>query len=149
MSQSNTYFHHEAINGCNSIDEYRLKVKGCGDSTTAFQFLGDAIPGQAVVIIKKTESELRRCIEWCNLSFGGNYDAPLREMHHQMMGLDGMVVNQSDIDKKLKQIWRHLVGDDWKEMYSRIGNMNIQIKDTAADIVAAKNFIKEASLCLG
>ena len=58
MSQSSTMFHHEAINGCGSIEEYRNKTLRSGDST-GFSFIADEVRAQEkIVIIKKNEKEL-------------------------------------------------------------------------------------------
>jgi len=111
MSQSNTYFHHEAINGCNSINEYRQKVFGCGDSTTAFQLIKGELSGDKIVIIRKSKKELQRCIDWTNSEFCGDNEQFILDMNFELSLIDGLIINQSDIDNRLKEIWEHLVDD--------------------------------------
>ena len=149
MSQSNTHFHHEAINGCNSMDEYRIKVNGCGDSTTALPFLKGELAGRKVVVIRKDKKELQRCIDWTNSEFGGDNEQAILDLDLELSLIDGLTINQSDIDNRLKEIWAHLVDDHWHDKYLEISKMNIQVQNTAIDSAAAKNLTKGVSLCLG
>ena len=137
MSQSKTYFHHEAINGCYSLDEYNQKILNCGDSTTGFTLLNDILKDKKVVIIKKNEEELKKCIEWCNKEFGESKEVIL-EMNAALNNIKGLVINQSEIDGELKNIWEFLVDDKWCDEYSNIVKFNIQVKSTAIDEIAAK-----------
>ena len=137
MSQSKTHFYHEAINGCFSIKDYENKVKDCGDSTTGFSLLLDRMKDKKIVIIKKNNDELEGCISWCDAEYNLDSRDYILEMNSILNGIDGLVINQSDINKNLKNIWHHLVDDEWNEKHKNLINMNIQTQSTEIDKIAA------------
>ena len=139
MSQSNTYFHHEAINGCASVKDYQEKIYGCGDSTTGFAPVFDMIQGQKIVIIKKNEKQIYDCIEWCEREFDIDSTAAVFELDRLLQSFDGLVVNQDDIDNRLEEIWRFLVDDEWLDRYADLSRFNIQLNDTSIDLNAARS----------
>ncbi len=126
MSQSSTYFHHEAIDGCKSIDEYRNKVNGCGDSTTGFPFLKGEMENKKIVIIKKNNEQIEDCIKWSDETFGIDSRELVGEMNNQLNDIDGLVVFQSEIDDRLRDIWEFLVDDTWDNRYSNLSKLNVQ-----------------------
>ena len=136
MSQSNTYFHHEAINGCYSLDEYNEKIKGCGDSTTGIDFIPSN--NQRIVVIKKNSDELERCIKWCDSEYEIDSRPHVIDSSDKLSTIKGLVVEQSEINEKLQDIWEYLVDDDWHEKYKAITKMNIQVTDTKINVEAAK-----------
>lgn len=140
MSQSRSHFYHEAINGCYTINDYRLKVKGCGDSTTAFTALINEIKFKKTVVIKKNKTQLQRCIDWCHSEYGVDIKSSLMEMNGQLSKIKGLVVNQSDINGRLKDIWEYLVDDEWNDKYSELKKLNIQVDDTSINERAALSF---------
>lgn len=139
MCQSTTHFYHEAINGCYNLDDYDKKIIGCGDSTTAFHLLLDRLKGQKVVIIKKNNEQLSRCIDWCDSEYKINCSDQMKRMDSLLDTINGIVVNQLDIDSELERIWRYLVDDEWLEKYADFSKFNIQVKDTSIDVEAAKS----------
>jgi hypothetical protein len=142
MSQSSTYFHHEAINGCYNINEYKQKTKGCGDSTTGFLpllLLGE-IKNQKTVIIKKSKKQLKKCINWCDSEYGMDSRKIMTDMHETLCSVSGLIINQSDIDARLQEIWEYLVDDEWLTRYKAISKLNIQVDNTSIDGNAARSF---------
>lgn len=140
MSQSSTYFHHEAINGCRTIEQYEDKIKNCGDSSTGLLSLGvDFIKDSKVVVILKSDEELEKCIEWCNSEYGfdGCRDFILDE-HEALKNLNGLHIQQSEIDDKLKEIWQYLVDDEWLDRYGNLTKFNISVQSTKIDVEALK-----------
>ena len=131
------------------MDEYRKKVDGFGDSTTAFPLLKDELSSSKVVVVRKNEKELQRCIDWANSEFGGDNKQMISDLNFELSLIDGLIVNQSDIDSRLKEIWAYLVDDHWVDRYLEMSKMNIQVKNTAIDNIAAKNLIKGVSSWLG
>lgn len=140
MSQSKTYFHHEAVNGCFSIDEYKDKIKDCGDSTTAFFQLKQCVKDNKIVIIKKNKSELESCIRWLDFTYKSDSKSLITEMDEYLNSVDGLVINQSEVSERLKDIWCHLVDDDWDDKYKEITKFNIQVVDTKINKEAAAAF---------
>lgn len=137
MSQSDVYFHHEALNGCHSIAEYKEKVKGCGDSSTALISSGLTID-RRMVIINKTDEQVKCCIDWCNAEYGIDSKDFILAENEKLKKLDGLHINQSDINSRLKDIWCHLVGTPWDDKYTKLSDFNIQVQSTSIDEEAAK-----------
>jgi len=139
MSQSDVYFYHEAVNGCHSIEEYKDKIKGFGDSSTGLVSLGvNVIQNSKVVIINKTDEQIEKCIEWCDHTYGMNSRIFILDANEKIKKLKGLHVNQSDIDYRLKEIWRYLVDTPWDDKYLNITKFNIQVKSNEIDREAAK-----------
>lgn len=137
MSQSDVYFYHEAINGCHSVEEYKEKVKGCGDSSTGLVSLG-LTQGCKAVIINKTDEQIKQCIEWCDHTYGIDSKSLILDTNSKLKKLDGLHVNQSDINSRLKDIWCYLVDTPWNDKYRELINLNIQVQSTGIDREAAK-----------
>lgn len=138
MSQSSTYFHHEAIEGCFSLSEYENKIKNCGDSTTGFLYLSNFIKNKKTVIIKKNNQELQQCISWCDSTYNIDSACFIKNMNEKINQIDGLVINQSEIDDKLTDIWTYLVNDEWKDIYSKLVKMNIRVAQTQINADSVK-----------
>ena len=139
MSQSDVYFYHEAIDGCYSIEEYKNKIKGFGDSSTGLVLLDlNLTQNSKVVVIDKTDEQIEKCIEWCDHTYGMDSREFILETNDKLKKLDGLHVNQSDIDSRLKDIWRHLVDTPWDDKYLRLTKFDIKVKSNEIDREAAK-----------
>ncbi len=139
MSQSDIYFYHEAVNGCHSMKEYDDKIKGCGDSSTALVSLDvDIIKSSKVVIIEKSNKELRNCIDWCDKTYGTDSERFIITLNDRLLTLNGLKVKQSEINDRLQDIWEYLVDTPWNDKYKDLVNFNIQVQSTDIDKEAAK-----------
>ena len=139
MSQSDVYFYHEAINGCHSIKEYEDKIKGFGDSSTGLVLLGlNLIRDYKVVIINKTDEQIEQCIEWCDHTYGMNSRDFILDTNEKLKKLNGLHVNQVDIDDRLKEIWQYLVDTPWDDKYLNLTKFDIKVKSNEIDKEAAK-----------
>lgn len=127
LSQSNTYCYHEAINNCLTEQEYISKIEGCGDSTTAFPWCPvDEYEGKPILIIEKSKDEFTHCIEWCDFTFNDDSKDILINQYDELMGIDGMRVQQSKIDESLPEIFEYLTGEEWRDRYAIMSALNIQ-----------------------
>jgi len=143
MSQSNTYCYHDGFNGCNDLDEYWNKVKGCGDSSTGLMLIdiNELKPDSSIVIIDKNESELERCIDFCSGVCGQDSTNAILELNEKLKKIKGLHIKQSEINSNLERIWKYLVDDEWRERYKNMINFNIQIIDLDIDETAAQNLM--------
>lgn len=143
MSQSNTYCYHDGFNGCNNLGEYWSKVEGCGDSSTGLMLvdINKLKPNSPIVVIDKNEAELKRCIEFCSEVCGQDSESAILELNEKLKKINGLHIQQSEINSNLKRIWKHLVKDDWKTRHENMINFNIQIIDLNIDEVAASNLM--------
>ena len=137
MSQSGTYFYHEAVNGCKSLDEYKTKVDGLGDSTTCTDIID--LHSKAVVIVK-SKQEIEDCIQWCNKVYDVDSRKFILSINERLMEIDGLMINQSEINNKLPEIWSHLVDTELQGVHTNMINFNIQVNSVNIDRESAKVF---------
>lgn len=139
LSQSGRHCYHEAINGCPSISEYQIKIKGCGDSSTGLTVIDiqKLYPESKILIIDKSDEELEKCIAWCDKTYSMDSRAFILEQHEKLSKLNGLRISQSDINNRLKDIWGYLIGTQWNDSYKRLLELNIQVQSTDIDKKAA------------
>ena len=143
MSQSSKNCIHDGFNGCNNLEEYWDKLGDGGDSSTGLMMI-DIIkhrPDSPVVVIEKSEKELERCIKWCEETYGLDYRDHIYELHDKIRKIEGLHINQSEINSNLERIWSHLVNDKWHKRYSVLKELNIQTMNHSIDETAALNFM--------
>jgi hypothetical protein len=123
------------------MEEYRNKIKGCGDSSTGLTLinLNQEFPDSKVVIIEKNEQEFDRCVEWCDAMYGKGSRDNLIEMREKQKAIEGLRVNQYDLDNKLKDIWEYLVDAPWSNRYLKLTQFNIQSDPFNINLQAAKS----------
>lgn len=126
LSQSGTHCYHDGINGCKTMAEYKDKIEACGDSTTAFAYMDGVYINRPTVIIEKTDSEFRRCLDWCGETFGPESIKGMIEQRTILADIDGLKVNQSDIDSRRKEIFEHLTGVDFLDHYADLSKLRIE-----------------------
>lgn len=139
LSQSRQYCYHEAIDGCYSISDYKDKIKGCGDSSTGLMTIDvqKLYPKSKIVIITKNSEQLENCIGWCNEFYNMDSREFMLEQQEKLLKLDGLRINQSDISNRLEDIWSHLIGTEWNDIYKRLVGFNIQVQSIDIDKKAA------------
>lgn len=141
MSQSGYYCYHDGFNGCYSMNEYKEKIKGCGDSSTGLTVfnLNKYFPNSKVVIIEKNDFEFEQCVSWCKETFGGsNPRLELEKMRERQSKIKGLRVGQCDINNKLREIWEYLVDTPWHDKYLKLTQFNIQSDPFDINLNAAK-----------
>ncbi len=142
MSQSGYYCYHDGFNGCKSMKEYRDKIKGCGDSSTGLTIidLNKEFPDSKVVVIEKNRDEIEKCIEWCSRTYGVDAREQILEMNKKLSKIKGLRIQQSDIDKRLRDIWAHLTTQNWNERYRKLSDFYIESDPFNIDLHSAKSF---------
>ena len=117
-------------------------MSGCGDSTTAFSYLKEAIDlnGVKILIIKKSCTEFNKCAAWCLKEYGKDIASELSKDNEALSTIDGLIVQQSYINDNLKEIWKHLVDAPWHDRYANISKLNISVIDTGINEEAARAF---------
>ena len=144
MAQSGEQWHHDGLNGCNSVNEYNQKISGSNDSSTGLMILdvNNLYPLSKVVIIKKSQAEFEHCVSWCNDNFKTDSRYHLTRLNERLSQVSGLVVNQSDINERLCEIWAHLTDKPWLERYRDMVSFNIQVQSIDIDNEAVRNLIE-------
>lgn len=141
MSQSGQFCHHDGFNNCNSMDEYRLKIGEGGDSSTGLTMIDmhKEFPNSKIVIIDKSDEEFERCVEWCNRVYNQDSRKELEVMRERLLTFKGLRVQQSEINKSLREMWEYLTDAPWHEKYLILADFNIQSNPFNINLQAAKN----------
>jgi len=127
MTYDGSFCYHEGINGCYSVDKYREKLKGKGDSTTgaALLDLDKYFPDSKKVII---ESDPQKSIDYSIETYG---EANIGWIHHledRLSAQKGLRVHYDDIDRNLESIWGYLTDKPFNyERAEMLRPLNIQV----------------------
>ena len=98
---------HELINNCETIEEYKEKVKDLSDSNTAFAFISNPYPERKTLVIHRD-------------------DAPHKEFLVNLDVINGLHVNFNDIHKRIDEIFNYLTNSDLNiEIYNKFKMLNI------------------------
>ena len=154
LSQSGHFCFHDGFNGCSSMQEYRDKIGDCGDSSTGLQQynINALYPNAPVVIIDKNETEYAECIQWANETFGIDYADEMKRQHDLLAKLEGLHIQQSEINDNLQAIFEHLTNSPWHDYYAELIDVTIQVSNPwNLDFEAANNLYNEQEelRCLG
>ena len=145
LSQSGVHCHHEGLNGCKSIDEYKKKLGNGGDSSTGLMMfnINTMFPDAPIVIIEKNDIELQHAINWCKETYGFGDSNHIYWLKELLTRVKGLRIKQSEIDERLPEIWAHLIGTKWKEEYALIKELNIQSNPYNIDTESATELLNE------
>jgi hypothetical protein len=144
MSQSGIFCHHDGFNGCSTMEDYLLKIKNCGDSSTGLMLIdiNKIFPESKTVIIEKSDLEMKKCIKWIDETYNANSKMQVMDLQKKQNKIKGLRINQSEIDDNLKLIWEYLVDAKWDDKYSILSSFNIQSDPFAIDFNAARKLIE-------
>ena len=137
LSHDGRYCHHEGLNGCKSVQEYRDKIGGDGDSSTGLM-LFDSLNAPTVII----ERDLAPVRDYCKRVFGSGGDE-LDFLKARLDGLEGLRVPFGQIDDRLGEIWEYLIGTPYDDKRGKkLASLNIQVADPHG-FVADQSLLEE------
>ena len=153
LSYDGNFCHHEGLNGCRTIQEYKDKIGDDGDSGTGLMMfdLNAEFPDSKVVVI---DSPISKSVAFINRNFGACDMGMLQYMKDRLDKIDGLHVHFDDIDEALPDIWAHLIGTPYDARRGKLlSGMNVQVENIYAyDNNAASEFLgtqKEYVTCRG
>jgi len=117
---------HDGLNGVSSIDEYKKKINGCGDSNTGLALFDFErhFPDRKVIVI---DSSVERSIEFGKDIYGIDLTEEFIKLKKRLDIIAGMHISLSDIDRKLKEIWNYVYSIPFNEDRAReLSEINIQ-----------------------
>ena len=121
---------HEGLDDCYNIDQYRQKLgRNHGDSSTGLMLLdmNKEFPDAPKVII---EGRVKEAIDYGYKTYGHYNPDYIDHLNQRMHRIEGMRVQFDDIDKKLPEIWQHLIGTPYDEKRGELlQRMKIEVKD--------------------
>ncbi|VAX07955.1 hypothetical protein MNBD_ALPHA03-1277 [hydrothermal vent metagenome] len=147
MTHNGEYCHHEGMNGCRSMEEYKDKIGGDGDSNTCMMMfdLKKHFPYRKILIIESDPKKTERYIME-NLDLDGA--DWVSKAIAQMDKLDGFRVHFDNINNRLRQIWEYLSDAPYDaKRGNMIKNLNVQSNIQDMDIKSAQYIAREVLQC--
>lgn len=126
MTYDGIYCHHEGINGCHSIEEYKAKIGNDGDSCTGMMLfdLKEHFPDRKILII---ESDPKRCIDFTTDALGADGEKVTALLVEKLNALEGLRIGYNDINNRLRDIWEYLSDLPYDEKRGEmLKNLDIQ-----------------------
>lgn len=141
------FCYHEAVNGCSSVDEYKYKVKDCGDSTTSvlmFDYERE-FPESKIVVI---DSDVKRSIEFGERVFKTDMTELMHKANDRLSNVNGLHIAFDEINERLGEIWRYLFDSEMdKKRADFLISLNVQVNNVFDINESALNKLnKEVSL---
>ncbi|MHC4648675.1 MAG: hypothetical protein ACYTBJ_24730 [Planctomycetota bacterium] len=144
------YCHHEAINGCASIQEYKDKIEGCGDSTTNLLMIDFErhFPESKIVVIHR---DIKASIDFARTVFKADMTEMLERASDKLNSIKGLHIAFDEINDRLRDIWEYLIGDSFDEKRAQmLIGLNVQTIDVFdIDKEALIKLNNEVTLCHG
>jgi hypothetical protein len=144
LTYNDNFCHHEGINGCKTIKDYKEKIANDGDSGTAMMLfdMNNLFPDDPKLII---ERDPKYAIDFCYRVYG-NYDPKaIIGLRNKLDIVKGLRIHYDDINSKLQDIWEHLIGEGYdKQRAQMLIKLNVQVTDPFdIDIESAKALLND------
>lgn len=141
------FCHHEGLNNCLSMKEYKEKLGDDGDSCTGLMFvdLEKEFPKAKKLII---ESDVNKSIDFMYKTYGVYNPEYCHFMKERLDEMTGKRIAAEEINTHLSEIWDYLIGTPYNERRGdMLSSMNIQVQDPFNyDMNAAAAFLNEQPL---
>ena len=140
LSYDSFFCFHEGINGCRSMNEYKMKLgTSYGDSCTGLMILDieKHFPKAPIVII---ESDPMKSAKYAEKTYGINNPDYFYKLKDSLDQMNGLRVQYEEIDDNLEKIWRYLHGTAYnEERGNMLMKLNIQMQNPHDINVQAAN----------
>jgi Na+/phosphate symporter len=126
-----------------TVNEYRALLHGYGDCNTGYYLIHKCIDTQ-VVVIRNTESRIKRIAEWAESTYGEPVLDNLILMERENANINGLHVWFDDIDGRLEEITEYLIGvKPEREIMRHYIDLNIKTNRLSFDLNKAKRLIDD------
>ena len=99
---------HEGLNGCESIKEYKEKIKNVSDANTGYVYIGQIITDRPTLIIHRYHHKTPESVT------------------NNLKSLKGLHVLFDEIDERIEEIFHYLTGNKIDfDVYDTFKNLNI------------------------
>ncbi len=129
LSYDGHFCFHEGINGCHSMNEYKEKLNGNGDSCTGLMLLDIErhFPNAPKVII---ESDPQTSIDFMKDVYGMDDPQYIYDLQDKLNKLSGLRIHFDEINENLEVIWNHLIGTPYHfKRGEMLVKLDIQVRD--------------------
>lgn len=149
MTYDGLFCHHEGINKCTTMEEYRHKIGNDGDSGTGLILFDMEIryPDAKILVI---DSNPEQSFQWCRKNMGAKeLDRPY--FWKLKMALDqtnGLHIPLTEVNDRLQEIWEYFTDKPYNEQRGELlKGFNIQMHDLSVlDGEAAMELFKSEEM---
>jgi len=129
LTTGDHFCHHEGMNGCSSVEQYKKKIGNDGDSCTGLMLfdMNTLFPDSPMVIIERDPSV---SIEFCYKTYGYYDPESMHYLKKQLDEVEGLRIEYDDINVRLPEIWGHLIGDGYDQRRAdMLIKLNVQVEN--------------------
>ena len=133
LTYDGNYCLHEGMNDCHSLDEYRKKTEGLGDSGTGTMFIDieKEFPNAKVLIIDR---DMERAIAYDKEHYGSDCIPLIKD---RLDTIKGKRIKFNEVKDNLEEIWDYLIGTEYDSFRGNLlKNLNIQVHFQFNEIAA-------------
>jgi hypothetical protein len=120
---------HEGIDGCNSIEEYKEKVEGKGDSNTGLMLFDfeEHFPDAKIIII---DSEIEKSVKFGRDVYNANIELEMEIGKNRLDNIEGLHVKLEDINSRLREIWEYVSDKEFnQDRADMLIKLDVQVKN--------------------
>lgn len=146
LTYGDSFCYHEGLDGCSTVQEYKQKIQGCGDSSTGLYLLdiNKEFPDTKRIIIEPDSKDIERAKKFTETYFPQVPKEWVEYLYYKLMQVDGPRVPFKEINNNLEFIWTYLIPDKPfnKKRADQLMNMNVQVQNVYNyNTVSAKKFL--------
>ena len=143
LTHGNAFCHHEAMNGCHSIEDYQAKM-----SLSGYDFVGNSdcglflspelINGPLIIIERDIDEVLHSLVK---LFPGYDLRSYISGIRDQIQQLNGLRIPYNQLNDRLDEIWKYCIGEGYDRFYAEnLKKMNIQTNKIQGDSMSFEVF---------
>lgn len=150
LTYDGLFCHHEGIDGCSSMDEYKEKIGDDGDSCTGLVMLDidRYFPDAKKVII---DTSIDKAVKFGLDAYGVDMTDMMKQAKNKLDNTDGLHINLDDMNNRLRDIWEYITDKPFNEKRANLlTKLNIQVNNVFdIDVESMLNLKESNELCLG
>lgn len=107
LTYGKTFCFHEGVNGCRSMEAYKEKLDGRGDSGTGLMLLDldTHFPGAKKIII---ETGPERAAQFITDTYGDDGERLAGLLKAKLDAVEGLRIPLDDLDNRLREVWEYV-----------------------------------------
>ena len=148
LTYDGLFCYHEAINGCESIDEYKEKVQGKGDSNTGLMLFDfeKHFPDTKIIVI---DSDINSAVRFGREVFNTDIEIEMTIAKKRLDNIKGFHVKLEDINSRLREIWEYVSDTEFNQERANILiDLDVKVLDPFnIDLLAISKFKGTVDVC--
>jgi hypothetical protein len=129
LTYGDLFCYHEGIDGCTSLEEYKEKIEGKGDSNTGLMLFDfeEHFPNAKIIII---DSDVDKAIEFGRDVFNVNIEFEMAIAKNRLDKMEGLHIKLEDINSRLGEIWEYVSDEPFdQERADMLVKLDVQMRN--------------------